>query len=238
MPYTEAHNKITVWGDAYNGAEQWSFGWRMRAVDPDDADAQRRADALAPIVSAFWTRSSSPRQLSTHRLQGVKVAIITPEGTYPDDSIAGEVFFANVPGGVTPSSTDAFLPQGSICVTLATARPRGLASKGRFFLPPTDTPVGSDGLMPENYRDAMVTAAQNFLNAVNQIDAGNANIAIFSRGKGEKAFNAATGKIEWTYPNEGRTEIVTRVEVGKVIDTQRRRRRQLTESREGAVLTQ
>lgn len=236
MPYPELHHKVTVYGDAYNGSEQWSFGWRMRAVSGDNAAAQARADAIGPAVSAYWTHAASPKFMGTHRLQGVKVAAIQPDGTYPDGHVAGEVFFANIPGPENPAPPAFIAPQSSLCITLMTAVPRGLASRGRFFLPPMNVAIGTDGLVEEVYRDAAVTAVQSFLTAVNNAEAGNADIAIFSRGVGVKTFNPVTEKIEWTYPNPGAVNNVTRVEVGKVLDTQRRRRRSLVEAREGANL--
>lgn len=236
MPYPGDHHKITVYGDSYNGSEQWSFGWRMFLGDLGDAGAQARADALAPVVSAFWTDATAPRFKSTHRLQGIKCAIIQADGTYPDGHIAGEVFFANVPGPAQSGLINDPVPQASVAVTLTTARPRGLASKGRFFLPPMEWILEPTGLMREVDRDGIVTNVHDFLTAVNNAQVGAADIAIFSRGVGVKTFNAETGKIEWTYPNPGRSELVTGIEVGKVVDTQRRRRRSLTESREGVPL--
>jgi hypothetical protein len=236
MPYTEAHHKITVWGDSYAGSEQWSFGFRMQSVDPVGT-AQSRAASLGPIVSAFWSNTTTPAFLSSHRLQGVKVAAIGTDGKYPDGHVPGEVWFANVPGPKSQATNSYVIPQSSIAVTMTTAAARGLASMGRFFLPPTDVYIEASGLLPTTLRDALVTKVKDFLNSVNAMEAGNSNVAIFSRGKGVKSYNATTKKIEWDYPNPGVTNPVTGVEIGRVVDTQRRRRRSLVESRAGAALS-
>lgn len=242
--YAESHRKVTISGDAFGGRETWSLGFRVRspgAVSPTDAAqeeaVQTYADLLDPIVTAWWTDTTGWAQFhNTHRLQSIKVAIIMPNGLYPEGHIAGEVLKANVPGPYAVPTSSSYLPQDSICVTLGTVKPRGLASKGRMFLPPTDYAISTDGLLVEAARDAVLTKMKNFITAVNNAEPSGLDVAIFSKGKGVKTFNETTGKIEWDYPTPGPIQTVTQVEVGKVVDTQRRRRRQLVESRESMVL--
>jgi hypothetical protein len=239
MTYPAQHYKVTVYGDAYSGAEEWSFGWRtQKPVTADvDAAAQAHASAIQSAVTAFWSGGTSGTQFfNTHRLQGVKVAVIDPDGQYPDGHIAGEVMFANVAGPYVLGGGERTVAQNAMCVTLTTLRPRGLASKGRFFLPPMNWQISSDGLISTAGRDAIVTRVKTFLDAVNAAAPAGEDIAVFSRGKGVKSFNAETGKIEWDYPNTGYFATVTGVEVGRVVDTIRRRRRQLVESRAGQAL--
>jgi hypothetical protein len=174
--------------------------------------------------------------LNTHRLQGIKVAVVGADGNYPDGHVPGEVYWANVPGPYQVAGTGFIAPQNSVCVTLTTAKPRGLASKGRFYLPPMYIGIQADGLINDNHRDLLVGDLHDFLTGINNatLDAG--DIAIFSRGKGLPAYDAVHHKVTYTYPNAGSSNDVTAVRVGRVIDTQRRRRRQLVESPEGVPL--
>lgn len=243
--YSESHHKITIYGDAYGGSEAWSFGFKMRspnAVSPttaaQDEATQTFASLLQTPVQNFWNRPAGVGAfMETHRLQGIKVALIMPNGLYPEGHVPGEVYFANVPGPTAAAGNVYVLPQSAVACTLVTAKPRGLASKGRFFLPPTYSAISAaDGLMPVATRDAIQTAVRDFLTAVNNADPSALDIAIFSKGPGQKSFNAETGKVEWSYPTIGSYNVVTGVEVGRVIDTQRRRRRSLVESRGHANL--
>ncbi len=242
--YSEGHHKITIYGDAFNGAEQWSLGFRMQnpggsvgSTDALNTAAQTRANLLDPIVTAWWTSNVGWQQfVSTHRLKGIKVAVIQPDGSYPPGHVPGEVFKANVPGAYVVPAASSYIPQGSVCVTLGTAVPRGLASKGRLFLPPTDYAIGTDGLLLAAARDGLLTKMKNFLTAVNNMEVGNADIAIFSKGPGVKVDVPTKKRWEWTYPTVGTVRPVTNVQIGRVVDTQRRRRRQLVESRTTQVL--
>ena len=236
MTYPESHYKVTVYGDAYNGSEHWSFGWRMRGGTLTDTAAQIRATAYDAPVTAFWTLAGLGGFYNTHRLQGVKVAVIGADGHYPDGHIPGEVFKANVPGPILADTGAYVLPQSSVCCTLTTAVPRGLASKGRFFLPPSQAQIASDGLMNDAMRDIVRGRVRDFLTAINNATVDTGDIAILSRGRGVPAYDPDTNKITYTYPNAGAVHDVTGVSVGRVIDTQRRRRRQLVESYEGAAL--
>jgi hypothetical protein len=238
VPYTEQHMYMTVIGDCYNAAERWQFGLRLT-----DGGISQEATALAisDDVERWWTVAApystgvEASWLSTHRLVELKVARIQPDGKYPPDEEAYSHFYLPpIVGTITP--TTRAIPQTTVCATLTTAKPRGLASKGRVYLPPPQGwTVGADGRMAPS--EAMKVAA-SIKRLINEINANElvGNVAIFSRGTREATFNPTTEKVEYTYPNPGATELVTGVNVGTVVDTQRRRRRQLVEDRQVAAL--
>lgn len=239
MPFPIQHTYVSVIGDAYAGTERWQFGFRLT---PQVVGNEAAALALSVHLEDWW-RPRAPYGLGTtfnasasHRLTELKVATIQPDGTYPDDQPSYSHFFLPPINGSNqiPAGTTA---QDTVAVTLTTALPRGLASKGRMFLPPSSLylPAQADGLLTaaaaSNIRDSIKLL-------INQINADPliGNVAVFSRGKGVPQFDAARNKIIYTYPNPGAVNNVTGVSVGRVIDTQRRRRRQLGELPQAAAL--
>jgi hypothetical protein len=231
MPFPMQHQYVTVIGDAYNATERWQFGFR---ITDGGVSNQATVDALWNEVSDWWTGTNydapsafgaSPR----HRLTEVKVARIGTDGQYPDDEVAASHFFVPPIAG-NSAALAGQIPQATMAATLVTAKPRGLASKGRVYLPCSNRyQPGTDGLVPA---DQAVSIANSVWTMFSRINANElvGNVAVFSRGRGVPSYNQARNRIEYTYPNPGAYEVVTGVQVGRVVDTQRRRRRQLVEN--------
>jgi hypothetical protein len=239
MPFPEQHQYMTVIGDCYGSAERWQFG--MRLTDGGVSN-QVTAEAISDDVEAWWrgttgyTSSNQFLPISTHRLTELKVARIQPDGTYPDTDPSYSHFY--VPPIVGPAiPKDGTVPQNTIAVTLTTALPRGYASKGRIYLPPSQLYVVTTGtgLIPVTYADQIRDSIRILINAINA-NTVVGNVAIYSRGKGVPTFNSVKNRIEYTYPNPGASNVVTGVRVGRVVDTQRRRRRSLPETPESIAL--
>lgn len=232
MTFPHRHQYVTVIGDCYGATERWQFGFRLDPMGPGN---QSVADAVAGYVEQWW-RSTTPytagvdtfQPSNTHRLTEVKVAAIDPDGTYPADIPSASHFYpAPIVGDFTPPTGQS--AQQTMCVTLTTALPRGLASKGRIFLPPSYWyKPGSDGLMTAADALKVGKSIQRLINAINA-DSLVGLVSIFSRGRGEASYDAQHKRVEYTYPNPGAVNAVTGVKVGRVVDTQRRRRRALPE---------
>jgi hypothetical protein len=240
MPYPSTFMYCTVIGDCFGGKERWQFGFKM--LD-SGLSSQAVALGLANHIEEWWRASpvayDTGRQFlppNTHRLTEFKVARVGPDGKYPEGETAYSHFF--LPPITTANARPATLtPQNSICVTLTTAKPRGLASKGRIFLPPSIqyTIADGDGLVPVAAAQEIRESVKILLQRLNNDEQGT-NVAIFSRGKGVPTWDPERRKVTYEYPNPGAVENVTGVRVGRVVDTQRRRRRQLVESYESASL--
>jgi len=111
--------------------------------------------------------------------------------------------------------------QNTVVVTLHTAA-AGPTGKGRFYIPtPVVGTLGQDGRMSTGARDAITTAAVGFIQAVNTA----ANLM----DANSKVVVASGGSITKGIPAALRT--VTGVSVGRVVDTQRRRRADQLEER-------
>jgi len=231
MPFPAVHQYMTVIGDAYGQTERWQFGMRLT-----DGGVSNEATALAisDDVQAWWVGSGTQGGNAyspslTHRLTELKVARIGLDGAYPDGENSYSHFYLPplVGGGNKLAGASA---QQTMVATLTTALPRGLASKGRVYLPPSARmATDAAGLIPVN--DAL-EIANSIMNLIVDVNANAlvGNVAIFSRGKGVPAYNAVKHRVEYTYPNPGAFNVVTGVRCGRVIDTQRRRRRSLVES--------
>jgi hypothetical protein len=231
MPYPNTHMYLTVHGDAYGATEQWQFGLRLT---DGGVSGQVTADAASGPVQSWWSNVNNGF-IATHRLTSIKCAQIDVDGHYPPTVISGEHFYVPPVAGPTAwASNQQAIPQNSICVTLTTAVPRGHASKGRVFLPPQIFDVQADGLLIAT--DA-ATIAQGFRDLIAALNAQTVigNVIVASRGKGVRSVDDK-GKVTYTFPNPGAQNNVTGVAVGRVVDTQRRRRRSLTESRQSVVV--
>lgn len=233
MTYPNEHSYVTVIGDAYGGTERWQFGFRLQ---PKSVGNQAVADAISVHVRNWWdaispysTGVDKFHSLTTHRLTEIKCASIDVDGKYPADEPSASHFY--VPGAVGGTNPPAgTIPQATMACTLTTALPRGLASKGRIFVPPSGTmlPETADGKVSAARAGEMAASIKRLINDINA-DPLVGNVAIFSRGRGVPSYNAVKHRVEYTYPNPGAVQLVTGVRVGRVVDTQRRRRRQLTE---------
>lgn len=224
MPFPRPHNYLQVIGDIqYAGVlEIWSFGLRIGSVDGTSGVATGAASGtvLSDIKTdlAKWWNSMPTLFPTTTRLRAFKFNAIGPDGKYlsKTTSLGGDWGSAGLPGG---SSTSALPPQCSVAVTLTTAGTRGLAAKGRIFLPPMVTGiVTSGGAMAAATAQSIQTNTATLLTDLNNwpgVDAAGdpGNVVVASAVR------------------EGSMQLVTGVSVGTVVDTQRRRRNALVEAR-------
>ena len=207
-PFNVAHLYLQ-WGGTLPGGDEWSCGLRMQPVGQGVANnTQARLDAAAAAVHVFHgtvNTAISPRAILTF----AKLNAIGVDGKYIAQTTL-EHLFPNE-GGV---GTEAKTPpnQVALAISLTTGFSRGPAHRGRFYLPlPCMTP-GLDGRITVADRNNVHDAATDFLTALNAVDAG-FKVAVMSRKQG-----AAIGRN------------VTGIEVGRVLDTQRRRRNKLVEA--------
>jgi hypothetical protein len=205
MPFPNAHLRVTWFGDGWASQEEWSTGLRINGI------AMPSAAQLDSLDAAFAALFSNPNIVTTRavRYLGVKVAPQDVNGLYGASGVAKEKLRA------TPLATTnaGGLPQATMVATLTTATPRGLANEGRMYLPATTLVPADDGRIvagiAESYRDAVVT----FINAVDAVGLG--PVSVFSKG---------TPKTPG-----GAVRDVTGVRLGRVVDTQRRRRNRIPE---------
>lgn len=200
MPFPAAHSYVTFLGDAYQQREIWQTGLRLAGTAvPTEAQLQALADAFSDNI---WPTSTFPP--STHRFLGVKWAPIQTNGLYPPDAVSLEHFLeAPIPG-----TAGTGYPQIAIVLSLRTTRARGYASNGRMYIP-SALPIGSGGQIPEADAINVSLAAAQFISDVDAV------------GLGQPVVMSKVGA--------GVTAPITGVRVGRVMDTQRRRRNAIPE---------
>lgn len=213
MPYTpgpfSTPHLYVQWGGSLPGGDEWSCGLRMQPINQGAVDnSGRRLLGIASAIKAFHQRAESyisPRV----NLEFVKVNAVGVDGKY----IAQQTFqqiFSNTPGG--GAETKGFPNQVALAITLKTAVSRGPAHKGRFYMPIPTTTVAADGRISVDDQAVIRTSASQLLSQLNSSDAGFA-VAVMSRKLGSPA-----------------NQNVIAMDVGRVLDTQRRRRNKLVEA--------
>jgi len=204
-PFSTPHWYLQ-WGGKLPGNEQWSCGLRLApesGVTPINDPAM-----LATAVTAVQAFHTSPDSKigAAAKLSFVKLNLLDVNGRYVED-ITMETPIADVAGGTAST----FPNQVALAISLTTGFSRGPAHRGRFYIPVPGVPVeATSGLITAAMATTIKGAAQTFVNALNAMP--NAYVAVMSRKFGSPAVRAVTG-----------------IEVGRVLDTQRRRRRSLAE---------
>jgi hypothetical protein len=207
-PFDQAHLYLQ-WGGKLPGGEEWSCGVRLAGTPASAvADAATLIDDCIGPVAALHSTAGLINNAA--KLSYVKLNAIGTNGNYMVDT-TNETTFADISGGGT--GTPRHPNQVALAVSLTTGFSRGRAHRGRFYLPlPQLVDLDANGLVPTSYADTAKTAANTFLGAINGMGAS-WDMAIFSRKDGGPLHRAVTG-----------------VEVGRVLDTQRRRRNRLVEN--------
>lgn len=103
--------------------------------------------------------------------------------------------------------------QVALAITLRTAKRRGRARAGRFYIPYGGSSLTSLGRIQATDQENIAAAVTTFLNDLNTAAAGIGRLAVAS--------DVGTGAIE----------LITHCEVGGVLDTLRTRRKSLDEAR-------
>lgn len=205
MPYPGAHRVVTWFGDAWSQQEIWQFSLRLATGDSTAAPTTAQLDSL---ITAYQPFHGSVYISNFTRFLGVKVAAQDVNGKYPPGHNSVERLRATpLAGGSNASSTG--IPQVTCCVSLSTSKSRGAGSKGRFYPPPTGMQPLTDGRISVDNATAFAGLAKTFLTAVNNSGLGTVSV-LSTVGDGS------------ALPASG-------VRVGRVLDTQRRRRNSLTE---------
>jgi len=213
----DAPHLYVQWGGKLPGGEQWSNGVRMAytGFEMPETIPAGLISGVGSAIQALHT-STGTKISSGAKLSFIKFARIGVNGHYvpnvPGVQANPQITtLADIAGSQTLVSGPA--NQQAIAVTLTTGYSTGVAKKGRFYLPmPVYYPQVTDGLITATEANAIQDAAALWLTTVNASDP-NYRVAVFSRKDG-----AATHRL------------VTGVWVGRVVDTQRRRRRSLPET--------
>nr|CRY96451.1 hypothetical protein [uncultured prokaryote] len=200
MAYPAAHSIITFSGPAYGDLEQWATGVRLRRTTPPTVE---QVEAAGEAFIAFMNNAELQGS-SAAKMQSAKWAPQTVEGKYGDGQ-AVEHLFSNRTIGQNASMP----AQIAVVISLRTARPRGRASNGRMYVPALPSLVANTGKFSAADATDIAVAGSTMIGAIGEaLDT-------------ECVVASAVGT--------GLLETITGVRVGRVPDTQRRRREGLVE---------
>lgn len=219
-PYAHKVNKVTIYGSTFGGQEIWTTGFYIGSVG---ADASVPSESTAAAIKTAWATFCGATDVVMGYLwktEGVKVAHMNANGTTDLDAVVNSPYTTPVVGN---SGQIGYPPQISLVATLLADNGRGLAGKGRMYLPGIAAGLDATGHIGGTQNQNIANRLKDFLGAVE---------ASFDGGQ---IINASHGRA----PFLGSTAVnryVTHVRVGNVYDTQRRRRNSLVESYATAAL--
>lgn len=214
MAYPHKVAKVTLSGTMFGGQEIWSTGFFM-GFEGQDAPAitETGVSDISAAWQTFFTAATS-KVADDYTYTMCKVQMMATDGKAVADSA---VYYSPPAAVVGYSNTAAFPPQVALVATLANSLPRGLATKGRMFLPGVNAAVDATGHISVAEAAAIATNLQAFFTTIMN-DADTPGRAVL----------ASLGNSLQLRPGEIRQ--VSQVRVGNVYDTQRRRRNALTEN--------
>jgi hypothetical protein len=190
------------------------------SLNVTDSDLDNLSGSYVPAVKTFHAAPGVKIAAST-KLTWVKLAAIAEDGKYrTGQTSVKESVFAGISGaGGNPGGFDATsqMPnQVALCITTTTAVARGYGHAGRFYLPTPQMFPGADGLISQGDADGAKAAVKTFIEAVADVP-------------GVDSDNSPT-PVVMSQHGTGVTNKITGAKVGRVLDTQRRRRRSLPEN--------
>lgn len=221
-PFQHRVNRVTLYGSSYGGAEIWTTGFYM-GITSADVGAPSEASAAA-IKTAWQTFFTATAQTISYlwKTEGVKIAPMLADGTTVKDEVVTSPYTTAIQG---QSAATGFPPQVSLVATLLADNGRGLAGKGRMYLPGIAASIDGTGHLATGTNQTIATNLKTFMDAVN----GSADVP-------GQLINASHGRAPFT-GSTATNRIVTHIRVGNVYDTQRRRRNSLVESYATSQLT-
>lgn len=214
MSYPHKVAKVTLSGTMFGGQEIWSTGFFMGF---EGQDAPAITETGVSDISAAWEtffKANTSEISNKYSYTMCKVQMLATDGKAVADSA---VYYSPQTAVVGASASQALPPQIALVATLANSLPRGLATKGRMFLPGVNATIGADGHINSTTVGNIATNLQTFFGAIMN-DADTPGRAVL----------ASTGNALQLRPGQIRN--VTQVRVGNVYDTQRRRRNALMEA--------
>lgn len=233
MPYAvgpfDIEHLLMQWGGKLPGGETWSCSLRLAEqvhvpganYIPGEAEIDSWLNgAIKDAVLAYHTRATTCIHPAA-KLSFVKLNAVGTDGLYRSQSGSHEHIFADVAGAGQLAVQ--YPNQVALAVSLTTGYTRGPAHRGRFYLPLPACEMDASGRIPPFYQGTVKASTKTFLEAIADvpgIDAPNSlTPTVMSRKAGAPAHRPITG-----------------VDVGQVLDTQRRRRRSLAEAYSGVAL--
>lgn len=219
-PYAFKVNRINISGTAFNGLEEWSTGFYMGKPDGDANDPEGLAELIAAPWQTLWNGAGSTMFPSTYRTLQVKASQMLTSGATDLDAID----YYTYPSAIAGGGAAIFPAQITLACTMTSQIQRGLASKGRMYLPSLTFGIdGATGKLTSGTMTAIGDKMKAFFDSVNALTTDKVILASSGHAvkDGSGAITGYTGALN---------ALVTGCRIGDVYDTQRRRRDDLVET--------
>lgn len=214
MSFPHRVAKVTFSGTMFNGAEVWSTGFHLGWEGQDATPITEQGVADVGLAWETLFKNAGAFISSRYTFTQAKIAMLNNDGkTIPDSAVYWGPALPVVGGG----GAFALPPQNSLVVSLGNSQPRGLAAKGRMFVPGINAQIEPTGHIHIGVQTTVADAFETFFDTVyNDADLpGQPVLASLGRGPLKEG---------------GTIRYITKIRVGNVIDTQRRRRNGLAET--------
>lgn len=214
---------LVAWGGTLPGGEVWTNTLRMRDVNPigfpdQTAISGYLAGGFKDALATFWL-SVKPFLGPDAKLAWMKANAVGTNGKYLASTTNLYTWATPIAGTSGANRAN----QVCIAVSTTTAATRGRAHKGRFFLPATYTTIdGVNGQFTAGESTTLANAAATYLSSLNST----ASVLGVQQLRCAVMSNIGAG----THQD------ITGIKVGRVLDTQRRRRNKQIELGSTAVV--
>lgn len=213
MAYSQKYIKVTFGGTLAGGQDIWSAGFHI--ADTNSADTVNAwnnlngvtSQSITALIATFLTSPEAliPRGVTA---EWVKYALIAEDGKYVEAPI--ENILADMNGGVNSQ----YVPQVAVVCTLVSEKYRDPGKYNRFYLP-TVVPTGTDGYrLTTSNQNALATKVAGLIFSINEIT--------MALSPGLEVRVVTQKEVQSYLP-------VVSTRVGRIYDTQRRRRNKLPE---------
>lgn len=220
--YAHSILRCTIDGSCWSGSEIWSTSFYIGLVGEDASNpTQQFADAIRTAWTSFFTSAGSGIG-NQWKTKEIKLAQIGTDGK----TSLNNVIYA--PYGTQPTGQNSsfhYPPQVSVAATLEVAGARGIAAKGRMYLPGINAGLQANAQMSTADAQSIANNLKTFFDAVNTAAPAGEKVILASQGRRTKGSDGKYTPVPGTAVNA----VVNRVKVGTVFDTQRRRRNALVE---------
>jgi hypothetical protein len=218
MPLLDSAHRVvhvTLSGTMFGGNEEWQTGFYVGSATQD---AGAPTTAFTDAVRDAWATFFSSQQGNIHagfKFTTAKAALLNKDGRYAGEAVESHTA-AVVSGGAISSTM--YPPQVALVATLVAGSGKGLAGKGRMYLPGVNAPLDGTGHIIAPGPQDIANKLAAFFNTVNGSFDVPGEVINMSRGN-----TRLLGIGARNVPING-------VRVGNVFDTQRRRRNGLAET--------
>lgn len=214
MSYPNRVARVTLSGTMFGGAEEWSTGFFM---GNEGSDAPALSNLAAANIGEAWKTFfilPANKISNLYIFNTCKIVMQNNDGR----TMADSAVYWSPPTETKGGSTTGHLPaQCSLAVSLLNSLPRGLATKGRMYLPGIAELVTATGKINSLTTGTIADNLKIFFDSITNDADTPGRPVLASTGRGPLLL-------------DGAIRHVNTIKVGDVIDTQRRRRNGLSEA--------